>query len=236
MQAVGSGVKLGGVFNADCFSPVKDLKTLKTTFENDKLHISAFPTLRKVIEQFKGQIPRSQLVRSLQYDGIDLNQLPLTSLFLKTHLKWSDKNHNVVTNVGLQYILDDLFTSVDSSALDRVDPWYVALIATSTPTIDPTDIMSSHGGWTENVNYDEATRQSYVPVRSSQSVTNAASKASFTIDTDSQTIGGAFLTSGSAKSGTSGVLLCGEAFTGGDKSADDDDTLEVTYTFSASDN
>jgi hypothetical protein len=93
--------------------------------------------------------------------------------------------------------------------------------------------MASHAGWTEFTDYDEAARQEWVEVRSDQSMDNSASKASFTISADSSSIGGAFLNTDA--SGTAGTLMCCAAFTGGNKSADDNDTLEVQYTFSAAD-
>lgn len=146
------------------------------------------------------------------------------------NLKWEDTAPNLVTNVGLEFILDILFVS----ATTQLDPFYVGL-TDGTPTAAAGDTMLSHAGWSEVTAYDEAVRQTYVDVRSGQSVSNTASKATFTIDTNSTTIGGAFLISDSTKGGTSGTLLCVAAFTGGDKSADDDDSLEVTYTFSAAD-
>lgn len=144
------------------------------------------------------------------------------------NLKWEDTAKNLVTNVGLQHILDILFVSATS----QVDPWYVGL-TDGTPTVAAADTSASHAGWTEVTDYTEGARQAYVDVRSAQSITNAASKASFAINSDATTIGGAFLDS--ASTGTGGSLLCAAAFTGGDKSADDGDTLEVTYTFAAAD-
>jgi hypothetical protein len=141
-------------------------------------------------------------------------------------IRWRDTAKNLVTNQGLQHILDVLFTGTGES---QVDPWYVGLLAAS-PTPAAGDTLA---GISEFTDYDEAARQAYVDVRSSQSVTNSASKAAFTIDTNSSSIGGAFLAS--ASTGTSGVLLCDAAFDGGNKAADDDDTLQVTYTFSAAD-
>lgn len=142
-------------------------------------------------------------------------------------LKWKDEAKNLVTNVGLQHILDILFVS----ATTQIDPWYVGL-TDGTPTVAAGDTSASHVGWTEVTAYTD-NRKAYVDVRSGQSVTNSASKASFAINADTTTIGGAFLDS--AATGTAGTLLCAAAFTGGDKSADSGDTLEVTYTFSAAD-
>ena len=145
-------------------------------------------------------------------------------------LKWEDTAKNIVVDVGLQHILDVLFISGTS----QIDPFYVGL-TDGTPTVAAGDTMASHAGWVEVTAYDEAVRQTYVDVRSSETVTNTASKATFTISSDSTTIGGAFLVSDSTKGGAGGTLLCAAAFSVGDKSADDNDTLEVTYTFSASD-
>ena len=145
-------------------------------------------------------------------------------------LKWKDESQNLVVNVGLQHILDILFVS----ATTQIDPFYIGL-TNGTPTPAAADTMASHAGWTENEEYSEGVRQTYVDVRTAQAVTNSASKGVFSIDTDTQTIGGAFLTSDSTKGGSSGTLLCAVAFTGGDKSADDGDTLNVQYDFSAAD-
>ena len=44
-----------------------------------------------------------------------------------------------------------------------------------------------------------------------------------------------FLSDSATKGGSTGLLLCVAAFSGGDKSADDGDTLNVQYDFSAAD-
>jgi hypothetical protein len=80
--------------------------------------------------------------------------------------------------------------------------------------------------------YDEAARQTWTDGGvSSQSVSNSASPATFTISTDGTTVGGLFLTSVSTKGGTTGTLYAAGAFSAGDKSLDDNDTLDVTATF-----
>lgn len=142
-------------------------------------------------------------------------------------LKWEDSFQNTVVDVGLEHLLDILFVS----ATTQIDPWYIGL-TDGTPTVAAGDTMGSHAGWVEVTDY-AGSRKAYVDVRSGQSVTNAASKGSFAIDQDSTTIGGAFLVSDA--SGAGGILLCAEAFAGGDKSADNGDTLEVTYVFAAAD-
>jgi len=141
-------------------------------------------------------------------------------------LKWEDEAKNLMTNEGLDHILDVVLHGTSATAT-----WYVGLKNTGAPAAG--DTLASHTNWTENTNYT-GDRQEYVEAAaSSQSTTNSASKASFSITSDSQTISGAFLAS--AATGTSGTLLCAANFTGGDKAADNGDTLEVTYTVSAAD-
>ena len=144
-------------------------------------------------------------------------------------LKWRDTAKNLVVNVGLQHILDAIF-----SAATQVTVWYVGLTA-ATPSPAAADTMGSHAGWTLFTAFDEAALPAWVEVRTNQSMDNSASKAAFTISTNSSSIGGAFLCSLSGKAGTTGTLMCAAAFTGGNKAADDNDTLQVTYTFSAAD-
>lgn len=144
-------------------------------------------------------------------------------------LRWSERTHNIVPNVMLDHILDVIFHGVSA-----VSPWYIGL--KNTGAVAAGDTMASHAGWVENENYDEATRQEYEEAAASgQSITNAANKATFTIDTNSQTIAGAFFCSDSTKGGGGGTLGPEADFTGGSKSADDDDVLEVTYVISAAD-
>lgn len=143
--------------------------------------------------------------------------------------KWRESVHNLVVNAGLDYALD-----VALSAASQITTWYVGLISDS-PTIAAGNTMGSHAGWTEFTAYDEAARQTWTEAGvSSQSITNSASTADFTISTNSSVIAGAFLTSDNTKSGTTGTLFAAAAFSA-DKNADDGDTLSVTYTLSAAD-
>ena len=140
-------------------------------------------------------------------------------------VKWVERADNLITNVGLDHILD-----VVLGAATQVDPWYVGL--KNAGTIAAGDTLASHAGWTENSNYT-GNRQAYVEDASSgQSVTNTAGKAAFPIDTDTQTIAGAFLCS--VATTTTGTLLCAADFASA-KAADDGDTLNVTYTVGAAD-
>ena len=98
--------------------------------------------------------------------------------------------------------------------------------------------MGTHAGWTEVVAYDELVRQTLtLGTASAGSISNTAAKAVFTISANGTDIGGAFVSTGSAKATDSGyntgVLYGAGAFTAGNKSLDDGDTLTVTITLTA---
>jgi hypothetical protein len=115
--------------------------------------------------------------------------------------------------------------------------WYIGLYgAAASNTPAAADTMSSHAGWTEVVAYSQATRPACTfgtPTTADPSVaTNSASPATYTIN-GTTTVGGAFLTSNSTKSGTTGTLFSASDFSSpGDRSVVSGDTLTVTYTFS----
>ncbi len=143
------------------------------------------------------------------------------------NLKWTEEVHNTVVNVGLNDVLDKYFKGSTYTAA-----FYVGL-TDGTPTVAAADTMSSHAGWTEVTAYSESVRQTLtLGTVSSQSVDNSASKAVYSIN-GTATVGGIFVTTDSTKSGTSGTLYGGGAFTGGDKSVGSGDTLNVTVTLTA---
>lgn len=143
-------------------------------------------------------------------------------------LKWTDVIENLVTNEGLNYLLTAGLADTGSPAA-QITSWFIGL-TDGTPTAAAGDTLASHSGWTEVSAYDESGRQGWTAGSvSSQSVSNSSSATTFTISTDSTTVGGAFLAS--VSSGTSGKLYAVGAFSGGDKALSDGDTLSVTATF-----
>jgi len=147
-------------------------------------------------------------------------------------LKWEAEEDNLVVNTGLAYMAGSALTSVTA-----ITTWYIGLYgagASNTPAAG--DTMASHAGWTEVVPYSNATRVACTFATATTAnpsvATNSASVAAFTINATS-TVGGAFLTSGSAKSGTTGTLFSAADFSSpGDRSVVSGDTLNVTYTLS----
>jgi hypothetical protein len=148
------------------------------------------------------------------------------------NLKWQADSKNLVVNAGLAYMAGTALTSVA-----QITSWYLGLYgagASNTPAAG--DTMSSHAGWTEVVAYSNSTRVAATFATATTAnpsvVTNSASPAAFNIN-GTTTVGGAFLTSGSAKSGTTGTLFSAADFgSPGDRSVVNSDTLSVTYTFS----
>ncbi len=148
------------------------------------------------------------------------------------NLKWEAETPNLVVNVGLQDMNAKYFTGSAYTAT-----WFLGLYgsgATNSPAA--ADTMSSHAGWTEVVAYSQATRPTCTfgtPTTANPSVaTNSASPATFTIN-GTTTVGGAFLTSNSTKSGTTGTLYSAADFSApGDRAVVSADTLSVTYTLS----
>jgi hypothetical protein len=140
-------------------------------------------------------------------------------------LKWKDHAENKIVNEGLDLILTTMFQS-DS----QVGTWYIGLKGTG--TVAAADTLASHSGWTENTAYSGDRKEWVDGTVSSQSLSNTASKAEFTMTSDSQTIAGAFLCS--VSTGTSGSLYSAADFSGGNKTLDTDDVLRVEYTVTMS--
>lgn len=148
------------------------------------------------------------------------------------NLKWEAECPNLVVNGGLQDMNNKYFLGSAYTAT-----WYLGLYgagASNSPAAS--DTMSSHAGWTEVTAYSQATRPACsfaTPTTANPSVaTNSASPATFSINATT-TVGGAFLTSNSTKSGTTGTLYSAADFSSpGDRAVVSGDTLNVTYTLS----
>lgn len=139
--------------------------------------------------------------------------------------KWKEVAENIVVAQGLNHILDTEFHNST-----QVQTWYIGLKGNGAPNAN--DTLASHGTWTENVNYTTNNRQVFdEAAAASGSTTNTANKATFSITANAQTIAGGFLAS--VNNGSGGTLFSVVDFTGGVKTCDNGDTLQVTYTLSA---
>ena len=144
-------------------------------------------------------------------------------------IKWETEIENLVVTAGLNYLI-----GVALASTTQITTWYLGLTGNS-PTVAGGDTAASHGGWTEVTAYSQANRVTWTPgAVSGGSVNNSGSVANFSINADGTQIGGAFLISQNTKGGTTGTLYAAGAFTGGNKTLSNGDTLAVTATYSAS--
>lgn len=139
-------------------------------------------------------------------------------------LKWEDEGKNLVVTEGLNSLLNTHF-----NGLTQDTTWFIGLKNTGTPVAG--DTLASHSSWAENSNYT-GNRKAFTlnGASTAGSITNSSSPAEFAINADTQTIAGGFLAS--VDTGTTGTLFNVKDFTGGDKPADNGDTLRVTLTIS----
>lgn len=137
-----------------------------------------------------------------------------------------DQHHNIITNQGLNHALDVLLHGTTP-----VSPWYVGVFEGNYTPVAGDTAATFPANATECTAYDEATRVEYnEAAASSQSTTNSANKATFTFNA-TKTVYGAFLSSVSTKSATTGTLLAANKASVA-KAVVDDDQLLITYTLS----
>ena len=147
--------------------------------------------------------------------------------------KWSDTFHNLVVNEGLQDMNSKYFQGSGYTAA-----WYLGLVQGpgSGTTYAAGNTLASHAGWTEltpgtaYTGNRKAVTFGTATTADPSVIDNSGSPSSFAMLVNSTVVAGAFLCS--VASGTSGVLFSAGDFTGGDKTVDAGDTLNVTYSFS----
>jgi hypothetical protein len=147
--------------------------------------------------------------------------------------KWSDTFHNLVVNEGLQDMNSKYFQASGYTAA-----WYLGLVQGpgSGTTYAAGNTLASHSGWTELVpgtaytGNRKAVTFGTATTADPSVISNSASPSSFAMLVNATVVAGAFLCT--VASGTSGILFSAGDFTGGDKTVDNGDTLNVTYTFS----
>jgi hypothetical protein len=147
--------------------------------------------------------------------------------------KWSDTFHNLVVNQGLQDMNSKYFQGSGYTAA-----WYLGLVQGpgSGTSYAAGNTLASHSGWTEltpgtaYTGNRKAVTFGTATTADPSVIDNSGSPSSFAMLVNSTVVAGAFLCS--VATGTSGVLFSAGDFTGGDKTVDAGDTLNVTYSFS----
>lgn len=148
-------------------------------------------------------------------------------------LRWSKRNTNLVTNQGLNALLNVMFHGAT-----QITTWYIALIE-SDSTLNAGNTYDTPGV-TECTAYDETSRVVLNEAAASgQSMTNSANKASFTMNA-SKTIYGGMLVGGGTAAATKGdtagggTLYCQVKFDSPEV-AIAEDILKITVTLEALD-
>lgn len=150
--------------------------------------------------------------------------------------KWRDHAYNAITDTAVTALLDCFFRNQTPPAQP-----YMGLIDNAGFSNNPTtDTYLSHGGWVEYTSYSQSNRPNWTTVAaSSKSITNTSAVV-FSITGSSGVLKGLFITYGTSaneKAFTAGAgkTLCSTAaFSGGNQSVNNGDTLNVTYTVSGS--
>ena len=134
---------------------------------------------------------------------------------------------NLVVNEGLNDLLQTYL-----GGGTQITTWYLGLFEANYTPVSTDTAATIASNSTETSAYSAGVRQTFSPAAaSSQSITNSASRATFTFNA-TKTIYGAFLVSSSVISGTSGKLFSAAQF-GTSKSVTSGDQLLLTYTFTA---
>jgi len=148
------------------------------------------------------------------------------------NLKWENKSHNLVVNVGLAFVNTTFFKGSGYTAA-----WYIGIYGpASSNNPSSADTMASHAGWTEVTAYSNVTRPAATfgaaTTADPSVIANSAAPAQFLVNA-SANVGGAFLVNDDTPGGSSGVLFSASDFAApGDRVVQNGDVLSVTYTFS----
>ncbi len=149
------------------------------------------------------------------------------------NLKWSDNIKNITTNVGRAAMNDAYLGNTAGGAI------VMGLKGAGTAVVG--DTQASHGSWLEVglANAPTYTGNRKTPTFSASTTANPAVKSTsaavvFAM-TSSGTVAGAFINvAGSATvDNTTGILFSAGDFTAGSKTVTSGDTINVTYTLSA---
>jgi hypothetical protein len=149
------------------------------------------------------------------------------------NLKWADRIENLTTNVGRQSLLNSYFANTGGGA--------VVMGLKGTGTAAYADTQASHATWLEvggtNAPTYSGTRKTptfSAATSANPSVLSTSAAVVFSM-TSSGTVAGAFINVGGSATidNTTGVLFSAGDFTAGAKTVTSGDTINVSYSLSA---
>lgn len=148
------------------------------------------------------------------------------------YVAWEKLKQNLVTNVGLNDLLDKYWRSAGYTQT-------VVFGLKGTGAVAAGNTQASHAAWNE---VGGANNPTYTGNRKAVTMGAASSQASVSPQqtyaiTSTGTVSGMFVNNGGSatKDDTTGVLVAAVDFTGGDEAVNNLDSLLVTYTFTAAD-
>ena len=149
------------------------------------------------------------------------------------NLKWKDSFRNVCTDQGLNAILDIMFHGVT-----QITTWYVAIFESDSTPVAGTTYATP--GYTECTAYDEANRPAYDEAAAASKVmTNAASRAVFTMNAPKTIYGGALVGGGTGAATKADTAGGGKTYAAGrfatPKPVVATDVLRLTVAITAAD-
>jgi len=169
--------------------------------------------------------------RMVDLDVVNKNTYRVECFASDGTLKWVEERQNLVTNEGLNDVLDKYLKGSSYTAafyVGLIDNASFSAIAAGNVASD-ISVSTATNGWIEFDDYSEGVRQTLtLGTVSSQSVDNSASKAAFSIDATG-TVNGAFVVTTSTVGGTTGVLYGAVSFSA-TRNVENGDTLNVTVT------
>jgi hypothetical protein len=185
------------------------------------------------LTDFRDNAALKYAAKHMQESGLNLHGHVFTDHFRKGKLIHScDQGGNTFTTEGMAYLLNIIFgtTSKAASAI-----FYVGIFKNNvTPAVGDTAAAKLGAAGTygecQDADYDSPAtdKPGYtIAVTSTATCTNSASAASFTMNAGI-TVYGAFLSTGKAKTATTGYLMCAKKFSSA-RAVIADDVLSVTY-------
>lgn len=215
-----------GVYTAVLVGPREDRRGhfLDMTLEQRTILLQDFHGLR--------------LRRALAINRGDRAEVSRCDGLLELHtmeVKWADQARNVVTTQGKNHALDCFLR-----AQAQITTWYLGLISSVSYSAvaagDTAGQINGTNGWKEA---GPTNAPNYTGNRQGLTVGNPASGGSLASSATSNfpftaggTVKGLFLVSTNTKDGTTGTLYSAGLFSGGDKVAQNGDTLQASYTAS----
>lgn len=191
------------------------------------------------VQNLSERIRRSfaRRLRNNQYEVSPAGVLfPRDGVFIGGHFQsWvngedEQVDPNTMTLQGLTYGIKAMV-----AGFAQISTWYVAPFSADVAPTTALTAANYTATQTEFTNYAESTRVVWAQdAEASQTIVNSADKADFTISSGGGTVWGAALVSASAKSATTGTLLCCSKFSAS-RVLQAADVLTLAYSLVAAD-